>query len=105
MEKLNNTFKRELTKELKKMFPSIEIKHEDNYVSLKWKEFNSDESGGVGLHWIGIRNGGKNQSTVLHTFGIVEKFKTDFHSKVEDEALDFAQKLLDKWVKEGRDVF
>jgi hypothetical protein len=103
--KLNNTFKRELTSELKKLYPLIEIKHEDSYISLKWKEFSNENSMGIQVNWIGIRNGGKNQSTVLNTFGISGKNKSEYYKKVEVEVLDYAQKFLDKWIKEDKEIF
>ena len=105
MRKLNNTFKRELTAELKKMYPSLEVKHEDDYISLKWKEFSDENSRGIQVNWIGIRSGGENQHTVLRTFGISGNEKSEYHKKVETEVLDFSQKFLDKWVREKKELF
>ncbi len=101
--KLNNTFKRELTNELKERFPSVNFRHENNYISVRWKE--TEDSNKPGLHWFGIRNGGKNQDQVLSTFGFVESAKSEFHKMIEKQVLDFSQKYLDKWVKDGNELF
>jgi hypothetical protein len=102
---LNNTFKRELTVALRERFPKLEVRHEDRYISFKWKEIEVDKKEPIQMHWVGLENGGRNQSTVLHTFGFVEAAKSDFHKKVEKEILDFSQKFLDKWIREKKEIF